>query len=99
MKDQQEEPKKPVDQPHVNAIAALTSFVSKYEPATIETADTFFTTNEISAAIEAHTGKRLGAQEIYQVMSQMQYTYEAVNGLEFNWLLRKESYFLHCPLN
>lgn len=85
-----EEPKKPVDQTHVNALAALTAFASKYEPATIHTADTFLTTSEISEAIADHTGKTLEAHEIYQVMSQMQYTYEAMNGLEFYWLLRKE---------
>lgn len=90
MINQDEEPKKPVDQAHVNAIAALTTFISKYEPASISTADTFFTTSEISDAIAEHTGKVIGAEEIYQVMSQMQFQYEALNGLEFYWLLRKE---------
>ena len=90
MINQDDDSKKPVDQAHVNAIAALTTFISKYEPATIETADTFFTTNEISDAIAEHTGKVLFAEEIYQVMSQMQFQYEPLNGLEFFWLLRKE---------
>lgn len=90
MSNQGDEQKKPVDQPHVNAIAALTAFASKYEPATIETADTYFTTSEISQAIADHTGRSLESVEIYQVMSQMHYTYEALNGLEFYWLLRRE---------
>ncbi len=72
------------------AMLALEFIVSKYAPATILDADTFFTTPEISQAIAQHTGTTLSAAEIYEMMINMQYTYEALNGLELNWLLKKE---------
>jgi DNA-binding transcriptional regulator YhcF (GntR family) len=74
---------------HQASIAALNFFVSKYSPATMQDADTFFTTSEISQAIAAHTGAGLENAEIHELMTNMNYSYEVLNGLEFNWLLKK----------
>lgn len=73
-----------------DGLDTLNYFISNYSPATINDADTFFTTSEIIDAVAQHVGKFLQPFEIYEMMSQMQYTYEALNGLEFRWLLRKE---------
>jgi hypothetical protein len=75
---------------HQSAVDALTLFVSKYSPATNETADTFFSSAEISQAIAEHTGVVLSRSDIYELMSNMKYTFDTRNGLEFNWLLKKE---------
>jgi len=72
------------------ALNALTFFISKYSPATKETADTFFTTAEIAKAIAQHTGVVLDNAEVYELLLNMKYTYEEKDSLEFFWLLRKE---------
>ena len=72
------------------AMSALTFFVSKYSPAIrMEEADTFFTSTEISQAIAEHTGFTLSTTDIYELMTNMGYSSEVLNSLEFNWLLKK----------
>jgi hypothetical protein len=82
--------KQKLDQQRQLALDALTKVISKYSPATKEDADTYFTTAEISNAVCGHTGTRLEATEIFELMNQLHYTYETTESLEFNWLLKKE---------
>jgi transposase len=78
-------------QRHDAAIKALEFFINKYSPASdITTAEAFITTKEIVQAIADHTGVALASAEVYEMMVHMGYNYDAVNGLEFNWLMRKE---------
>lgn len=74
------------------ALNALTQFVSKFSPAASkDTADIFYTTAEIANAISEHTGFRLDASDIFELMQQMGYSYEPSESLQFNWLLKKET--------
>jgi hypothetical protein len=75
--------------PRTAALAALTQFVSKFSPAIMNNANTFYTTTEIRKAIAELTGVALEPTEIFELLSQMGYLYEAMNGLEFNWLFKK----------
>ena len=73
------------------AIAVLNKFISNYSPvATFEEADTFLSTSEISKAIGDHAGYGLTTADIFEVMNNMGYKYQPLNGQEFNWLLKKE---------
>ena len=72
------------------AIDALKFFLSKYSPGTIDDADVFFTTDQISQAIKEHTGVQLNALMIHGIMSQMNFHYEVYKGLNFTWLLKKK---------
>lgn len=77
---------------HDAAMNALRFFIDQYSPAASKNAaDVFYTTAEIGNAIYQHTGTRLSNADIFEMMSNMQYKYEAINGLEFTWLLKKEN--------
>jgi hypothetical protein len=73
-----------------NALNALSVFVTKFSPADNNTADTFFTSAELSQAVADHTGVRLEISEVYELMTSMNYQFDLKNGSEFNWLLKKE---------
>lgn len=75
---------------HQAAMNALITFVSNYSPATQKEADTFFSTNEIVQSIQELTGVTLDSAEIFETMISMDYQYQAMNGLDFNWMLKKE---------
>ena len=72
------------------ALDVLTNFVSNYAPASDKEADTFFRTSEIVQSIEELTGVELAPAEIFETMISMNYQYKAVNGLDFNWMLKKD---------
>lgn len=72
------------------ALDALTFFVSQYSPATKDTAQFFWSTNEIGNAIADLTGKRLEAEEIYKLMKEMGYNYDTLESLEAVWMFKKE---------
>ena len=78
---------KPAHNQH--AIDALTAFVSEYSPAIGADVEVFYSTPEIAASIFELTGQELSAAEIYTLLSQMGYTYKAMNGLSLCWLLKK----------
>jgi glutamate synthase domain-containing protein 1 len=89
--DEFEKQSKLQEQRQQAAISALTKFASDYSPASRTEADTFFTTSEIAQSIRELTGVRLDNAEIFQTLTDMQYSYEALNGgLDFNWLLKKD---------
>ena len=75
--------------PNQYAIDALTAFVSKYEPATFGEADVFFSTGEISDSIFELTGQSMTTSEVYKLMTDMNYSYQPMNGLNFSWMLKK----------
>jgi arginine utilization protein RocB len=76
---------------HEAAMKVLEFFIDQYMPANNkDDADTFLTTDEISNAIASHTGVRISNAEIFEMLSNMSYKYEAMNGVEFNWLLKRE---------
>jgi hypothetical protein len=69
---------------------ALEFFILKYSPADNDTADTFFTSEEITRAVAEHTGVTLNRTGLYETMLNMGYKFDARNGLDFYWLLKKE---------
>jgi len=91
---EQEDPFKELKEQEQNrqqmALAVLSEFVSEYSPARDKKdADTFYSTKEIIKAIEGHTGVSLNSPDIFELMKKMGYKYEAMDGLDFNWLLKK----------
>jgi transposase len=72
------------------ALNALENFISNYEPADKKTVEIFYTTAEIVHAIAEHTGVYLQKTDVYEMLTNMGYKFEAKNGLEFNWLLKKD---------
>jgi hypothetical protein len=73
------------------ALKALTMVIEKYSPAeTKEVATTFFSTNDICDSIAEHTGVILHPSEIFEMMQNMNYKFEAFGELELKWMLKKD---------
>jgi hypothetical protein len=72
------------------ALKALEKFISNYCPADSQTVEVFYTTTEIVHAVAEHTGVYLKKTDAYEMLINMGYQFQAINGLEFNWLLKKE---------
>lgn len=78
---------------HNASMDVLVKFAEKYCPAkSIETSDEIFTSKEISKAIYELSGVQLDLAEIFETMQNMGYKYEAKDGLEYFWLLKKERF-------
>ncbi len=73
------------------ALEAFTYFISQYSPATKTTALLFCTTTDISNAIADHTGIRLESTEVFKLMTDIGYTYDTLESLEFVWMMKRES--------
>ena len=88
-KDSNENPNEPNQ--HVDAaMEVLAKFVENYHPAeTKDKADTFLSTKEIIQSIADLTGTELAMQDVFEMMNNMGYKYDAINGIEMNWLLIK----------
>jgi hypothetical protein len=72
------------------ALSVLSDFVSEYSPAENKAdANTFYSTIEIRKSILEHTGTALETSDIFELMKKMGYKCEAMEDLNFQWLLKK----------
>lgn len=72
------------------ALESLDFLLDKYDPATKEAADTFFTTGMISEAVKDHAGCVISGETIYLRMTQKEFKYEVYKDLQYKWLLKKK---------
>ena len=70
-----------------SSTAALATFCDKYEPATKDTFTDLFSTKEVQKIIQDHIGYELSLQEISDLLTQMQYTYQLEEG-NFMWMVK-----------
>lgn len=70
------------------AYQALSIFCQKYEPASITTVTDYFTSREIKALVDDHTGTDISLLELHKLMIQLKFTY-LMSDDEFRWLSRK----------
>jgi hypothetical protein len=66
--------------------AAFEFFCNKFAPATKDTASDFFTTRFIQSIIYNHTGDNIDLMELNQLLKDMNYCYELIDG-EFRWMV------------